>query len=253
MARPKHKSKSQLATEAAYGNASHLLIAALEVTALDLHPPRPFHGGGPQPKIDAAAYVTAVLWIADRAEPFVDEADRPAFDRIVGLTRKQVMLGRTDPSLRQQLLTASRERSTRVPLKIAQWTAHEAHNWTARSIYAGGAARPAARQLAKLLLETQSPSHTQAYLVELDALCVHLEAMVMLANHELVPGAAPLKTLWRGSIGDKATHWIMRLADGQLALISKIGARWKLTEGRRDFVLAHVADQLLDGAAAATD
>ncbi len=248
----KAKTKPQLATEAAYGNASHLLIPALEGTEAAIHPPRPFHGGGPQPKIDAAMYVHAVLWIADRAGPYVEEADRAEFDRMVGVTRTQVALGRGDKSTSARLLEVSRTKSSRIPLKIAAWTAHEAHNWIARPIYAGGAARPAARQLAALLAK-HSKQAAADYLVELDALCVHLEALYMLANHELVTSAVPVETRWRGTTGDKATAWIVELADGQLALISKIGARWKLTEGKRDFVLAHVADHQLDGAAAATE
>jgi hypothetical protein len=248
----KAKTKPQLAAEEAYGNASHLLIPALEGTDAALHPPRPFHGGGPQPKIDAAMYVQAVLWIADRVDPYVEASDRADFDRMVGVTRRQVALGRADRSLVGRLLEASRNKSSRIPLKIAAWTAHEAHNWIARPIYAGGAARPAARQLATLLAK-HSKQAAAEFLVELDAMCVHLEAQYMLANHELAPSAAPVQTLWRGSTGDKATAWIVELANGQLALISKIGARWKLTEGKRDFVLAHVADHQLDGAAAATE
>ncbi|MEO8699099.1 MAG: hypothetical protein ABI867_03615 [Kofleriaceae bacterium] len=246
------KVKTQSANEAAHGNASHLLIPALQGAPDELHPPRPFHGGGPQPKIDAPNYVAAVLWIAARAVPFVDADDRPEFDRMVALAKKQVKLGRTDKSLSANLVAASRTKSSKVPLKIASWTCHEAHNWTSRPIYAGGAARPAARQLVALTLKKRGKEAAAALLVEIDALCVHLEALYMLANHDLEPVAAPVHTVWRGVTGDKATAWIVELANGQLALISKIGPRWKLTEGKRDFVLAHLADHQLDGAAAAT-
>jgi hypothetical protein len=249
----KAKTPTQLETEAAFGNASHLLIAALEAAPGDLHPDRPFHGGGPQPKIDAAHYVTAVLWCADKARAFVDEDDRADFNRMISLAKQQVRLGRSDKSLTRDLLAASGSKSSKVPLKIAAWTCHEAHNWTSRPIYAGGAARPAARHLVAMILKQRGTTAAAELLDEIDALCVHLEALYMLTHHQLAPAAAPVQTLWRGVAGDKATAWLLALKDGQLALISKIGARWKLTEGDRKFVLAHVPDDQLDGAAAATE
>lgn len=253
MAKAKDKTPAQQATEEAFGNAANLLVGALEVTPVPLHPDQPFHGGGPQPKIDAQRYVEAVLWAAARVKPFVDADDRAEFDRRVGLAKQQLKLGRKDKTITRELLEASRGNSTKVPLKIAAWTCHEAHNWIARPIYAGGAARPAARQLAALILKKKGDDEAAKYLVDLEDLCVHLEAMYMLDNHELAPASKPARTLWRGHAGDKATAWILELANKELALISKIGPRWKLTEGDRKFVLAHIADDQLDGAAKATD
>lgn len=244
-----------------YGNASHLLISALDAVAPELHPGRPFHGGGPPPKIDAANYVTAALWAAARARPFARPDDLAEIDRMIALATRQVALGVDDTTLFPQLLAASRLKTSRMPLRIAAWACHEAHNWAARPIYAGGAARPAIGHLARLTSKHLGDAATTALLVEIDRLSVHLEAMFRLAEHELVPPAKPVATRWRGSVGDasstaeaidKAVAWILALDDGSLALISKLGARWKLTCGDRAFVLAHVADDLLDGAAAAT-
>ncbi len=244
---------AQIAKEAEYDNASHLLIAALEGAPADLHPPQPFHGGGPQPRIDARNYVSAALWAAAKAKPFVDADDRLEFDRMVSLARQQVRLGRKDKALVRDLLAASRGKSSKVPLRIAAWTCHEAHNWTSRPIYAGGAARPAMRQLVGLILKKQGNKAVAELLLEIDVLCVHLEALYRLAEHDLSPRSSPVQTLWRGVDDDKPIAWILELADQQLALISKIGARWKLTEGDRKFVLAHVTDDQLASAAAATD
>ena len=247
------KTPTQKAKEAEYGNASHLLIAALEGAPADLHPPRPFHGGGPQPKIDAPNYVSASLWAAAKARPLVDADDRLEFDRMVSLTKQQVRLGRKDKGLVRDLLAGSRDKSSKVPLKIAAWTCHEAHNWTSRPIYAGGAARPAMRQLVALILKKKGNEAAAELILEIDALCVHLEALYRLAEHDLSPSATPVQTLWRGFDDDKPTAWILELADKQLALISKIGARWQLTEGDRKFVLAHVPDDQLAAAALPTD
>jgi len=109
------------------------------------------------------------------------------------------------------------------------------------------------RQLVALVLKKQGKHEAGLLLFEIDSLCVHLEALVRLTEHDLAPSAKPVRTLWRGSIDDKPNAWILELANGQLALISKIGARWQLTEGDRAFVLAHIADTQLDGAAKATD
>ena len=249
----KQKTPAQQATEEAYGNASHLLIAALEAVPVEHHPDQPFHNGGPQPKVDAARYVEAVIWAANRVKPYVDADDRAEFDRRVGLAKQQLKLGRKDKTIVRELLEGSRGNSSKVPLKIAAWTCHEAHNWIARPIYAGGAARPATRQLAALILKKQGEEAAAQFLVDVDDLCIHLEAMYMLDNHELAPHSKPTRTLWRGSAGDKAVAWILELANKELALISKIGKRWNLTEGDRTFVLAHLPDDQLDGAAKATD
>lgn len=253
MAKAKQLTPAQKEKLEAYGNAGNLLISALEGVPEELHPEQPFHGGGEPPKIDAERYVHAVLWLADRAKPFVDAGDRAERNRLVGLAKQQLRLGRKDKTITRELLEGSRAKSSKVPLKIAAWTCHEAHNWATRPIYAGGAARPAARQLARLILEKKGNEEAAQFLVDVEHLCVHLEATYMIANHELAPGSLPIRTPWRGCVDDKPVAWILELASGQLALISKIGKRWALTEGDRKYVLAHVADNLLDGAAAATD
>jgi hypothetical protein len=252
MAKAKLTPKQEEKLEA-YGNAAPLLVAVLEAMPDTLHPDQPFYGGGPPPKVDAARYVEAVVWVATKVKPHVEAADRAEFDRRVGLAKQQLKLGRKDKTITRELLEGSRGNSSKVPLKIAAWTCHEAHNWIARPIYAGGAARPAARQLGALILKKQGEEAAAQYLVDVEDLCVHLEAMYMLENHELAPSSKPTRTLWRGSAGDKAVGWILELANTQLALISKIGKRWTLTEGDRKFVLAHLPDDQLDGAAKATD
>lgn len=234
-----------------YDNAHHLLIHALTVTASELHPARPFHGGGPQPKIDAAGYVAAALWLADRADPFVDPRDRESFDGWVELARRHVAFGSDDTSLRPTLYQAIAATATRIPLKIGVWAAHEAANCAFRPIYAGGAARPSARQFAKLLVKRGSGDSVRAYLHDLDSLCVHLEADTMVRGHSLSPSARPDRSVWRGITNDRASHWLLKLVDGNFALIGKIGSRWTLTEGARDYVLAHIPDAQLDAAVAA--
>jgi hypothetical protein len=253
MAKAKQLTKKQQATLEAFGNAAPLLLGVLEVMPETTHPDQPFYGGGPPPKIDAARYVEAVIWVATKVKPHVDVGDRAEFDRRVGLAKQQLKLGRKDKTIVRELLEGSRGNSSKVPLKIAAWTCHEAHNWIARPIYAGGAARPAARQLGALILKKQGEEAAAQYLVDVEDLCVHLEAMYMLENHELAPSSKPVRTLWRGSADDKAVAWILECANKQLALISKIGTRWNLTEGDRKFVLAHLSDDQLDGAAKATD
>jgi hypothetical protein len=57
--------------------------------------------------------------------------------------------------------------------------------------------------------------------------------------------------LWRGFDGAKVTMWLVRLSDERFALLSKPGARWALTEGDRDAVLATVPDAHFPAAVAA--
>ncbi len=226
---------------AASSNAAHLLLAALKVSPADAHPPRPFHMGGPQPKIGARAYVIGALWLAERAAPFVDTRDTWDFNTYVAAAKRQLVLGPDDKTVRETLLDAMRSKPSRAAGKIGAWAAHEAANWSFRPIYAGGAARPAAANLAKII-EKKSPDALPRFLAELDALCVHLEALTMLEDRTEKPSAPVAATLWRGHDHGKVTHWLMRLESGELVLLAKLGSRWKLIEGKRDDVLSSVGD-----------
>jgi hypothetical protein len=234
-----------------FDNAAYLLISALKLAPPDLHPTRPFHGGGPQPKCDSEGYLVAGLWLAGWAEPHVAKADRKAFDEFVNLAKKQLTLGRDNTTLRKKLRRANAGKAKGIPLKLAHWSAAEASNWTFHSIYAGGAARPAAGNVVKLLKRVGTTDDIRHYLAELDIFSLHLEALARLRDHKLKPTAPAERTLWRGCTDDKATHWLMRLTNGHLALIAKIGLRWELFEGDKDFVLAHVPDDHLEAAVAA--
>jgi hypothetical protein len=249
-AKPKKVAKPSAARAGSesWDGAHHLLISALEVTPPELHPARPFHGGGPQPKVDALGYVTAALWLADRGSAHVEPRDRESFDGWVKLARRQLELGPRDVSQRAKLFQARAGSVSRVPLKLAVWAAHEAANWAFRPIYAGGAARPAAGQLARLLLEEGSAANVRAYLADLDALCVHLELLGKVRERGLTPSAEIETTICRGHADGKPSHWLMRLANRRYALLAKVGARWVLTEGKRGDVLARLSADQRDAA-----
>jgi hypothetical protein len=225
----------------AVSNAAHLLLSALKASPPNSHPPSPFHMGGPQPKIGARAYVVAAVWFADRAAPFVDPRDKSQFDTYVAAAKRQLVLGVDDRTQRQVLSDAWRAKPSRTPHKIGAWAAHEATNWTTRPIYAGGPARAAAANFAKLLAK-KSPALLPQLLADLDMLCIHLEALTMLDDRKETLSAPVATTLWRGHDRGKVTHWLMRLESGELALLAKLGTRWKLIEGKRDDVLASVGD-----------
>lgn len=227
-------------------NAHHLLIGALKVAPPDSHP-RPYHGGGPRPKIDAEAYVAAALWLADRVAPQVDPRDRKIFDDYVALARRQLKVGADDKSKQKELYSADARKASRVPCKVGIWTAHEAANWAFRPIYAGGAARPAAANIARFLLKTD-PEALPAYLADLNALCIHLEALTQLRARKQTPKGKVVATVWRGLTDDKVSHWLMRCTGDTLALLAKQGTRWHLIEGTKDDVLANVPDKLFEAA-----
>ena len=234
----------------AVDNAHHLLIGALKVAPPATHPPRPFHGGGPQPKIDAEGYVVAALWLADRVQKEVDPRDKQTFDEYVALARRQLSVGTDNKEKQKDLYSADAKKASRIPCKVGIWTAHEAANWAFRPIYAGGAARPAAANVARFLLKND-PAALPSYLADLDALCIHLEATSTLRARRQAPKGKVVATPWRGITDGKVSHWLMRLAGNKLALLAKQGTRWQLIEGTDNDVLANVPDTLLEAAAAA--
>jgi len=222
-------------------NAAHLLLAALKGAPPAMHPPSPFHMGGPQPKVGARAYVVAALWLADRVAYQVDARDKTQFDAWVGATKRQLAYGVDDRTQRSVLSEASHSKPSRIPLKIGAWAAHEAINWTLRPIYAGGPTRAAAANWVRWLAK-KSPADIPKLLADLDALCIHLEALTMVDDRKKTPSSPVAATLWRGHERGKVTHWLMRLESGDFALLAKLGSRWNLVEGTRDDVLATVGD-----------
>lgn len=49
--------------------------------------------------------------------------------------------------------------------------------------------------------------------------------------------------LWRGAERGKATHWLVKLANGRYALLWKVRGKWRLVEGTREDTLASVSDE----------
>lgn len=232
-------------------NAHHLLAGALKVTPLEAHPPAPFHGGGPMPKIDGGAYAVAALWLAERVEPLLDTRDREVFDKHVSAARAELAAPEADRERLGFLRGTDAKSVSRVPAKVALWAANEAFNASTRSIYAGTPTRASASNVAKLLVK-KAPSEVAVYLTQLDALCVHLEALTLLRAREKELPVAAVSTPFRGLTDGKPSHYVLQLADGRLAVFGKVGARWQVQVGDRDTALACLPDALFAAAVAAT-
>jgi len=230
-----------------FQGAHHFLLGALKVTSPETHPPEPFHGGGPALKIDAEAYVVAALWLADRMSKYVDERDRADFDAFVKLARNQLKVGPKDTKNQKAINAANASKYSRVPAKVGAWAAHEAGNWCWRAIYAGGAARPAAANVARFLAKT-APKELPAFMKELDAYCIHLEVLTQLRDKDQKTSSKVAKGIWRGHDDKKVLCWLMRLENKKLALLFKEKTRWRLMEGDKDDVLATVPETHFEAA-----
>ena len=222
-------------------NAHPLLLRALEAAPAETHPPEPFHGGGPQPSFDSQAYAEAAVWLAERIEPHVDPRDRAMFERLLVLARRQLVLGAGDASHRKAVLSADASSASRVPCKLAHWAVKEVAGWAFREVsrppFVGAAAQPAAANLSRFLAN-HAPKSLRDLLVDLDALCITLEAATMLRARKLMPPAPVQGALWRDHANGKATAWLLRLTNGSLALLAKSGPRWRLVIGEEDALAA---------------
>lgn len=235
---------------ATHANACHLLDAALTIAPEATHPRRPFHMGGPPPKIDAYGYVYAALWLAELAEPDVDARDAEGFRASVDAAKRQLRRAKEERLQNPDtttLRTSDAKKVSRIPAKIGAWAAHEALNWSTRPIYAGGAARPSAANYVRHLMK-RAPDRVAVFLAELDRRCLHFELLSVLYDREMTTSADIKTTLWRGHKDDKVTHWLMRLANDSFALVFKEKTRWRLCEGSRDDVLAHINGEQLESA-----
>lgn len=224
-------------------NAHHMLKGALKATPRETHPPSPFHGGGPMPKFDGRAYAVGGLWLAERVRPFLDARDRDVFEEHVAAVKAELLSPDSDKKRTSMLREADAAKFSRVPAKVGQWVANEAWNASHGSIYAGTPIRAAAANVAKLLLK-KAPSEVAQYLAELDALCVHLEALTMLRDrHKEVPSPA-VRTPFRGLVEGRPTHYLMELQDGRWACFGKVNNRWQVQVGDRDTALACLPDDI---------
>lgn len=224
-----------------FSDAHYLLAGALKVAPAGTHPRRPFHGGGPALKIDAEAYVHGVLWLASFIDRFVDPRDRADFDIWVDLARQQLKVGPSNTTNQRILYSADAAKVSRIPAKVGAWCAHEASNWAWRAIYAGGAARPAAANVARFLAKS-AIGELAGYLADLDAQCLQLEVMTQLREKKQTTTAPVAKVLCRGYEPTKVLFWLMRLENQKLALLFKEKTRWRLLEGDKDEVLATVPE-----------
>lgn len=227
--------------------ACTFLVPALANAPVDQHPPRPFHHGGPPPKLDEDAVVALALWACDRADPYVAKSDRALFDAWVGDARRQYALGREKRSLGP---IGPPTKKLDLALDVAARTLRHVSMWADGSRVAGWAGQAI---ICLVQLAYKRDGDVRALLVELDDTCVHLEACSKLRAHDLSTSAPLEHTQWRGSTKDKATHWLGVLENRSHALIHKIGGRWRLVEGAYDFVIAHLPDEHLGPAVAAVE
>lgn len=222
-----------------FDNAHYLLAQALKAADPAVRPSAPFHGGGPQPKLDGYGYLKAALWLAERARPDLDARDEATFERWIDLAQQELASQGEDTARRFQLNQAEAKKVSRIPLKMGVWAASEAAYFGFRSIYSGTAARFAAAGWTKHLSKV-APEAVRAYLIELERLCVHLEALCLVRDKKLTVSQEPVETLWRGWEDKRVTHFLSRIDDGRWLLVRKAGTRWMAIEGNRDDVLASV-------------
>jgi len=136
------------------------------------------------------------------------------------------------------------------PMKVAIWAGNEA---VRDLVFRGRATRAAAGQVAKMV--RASDVEASRLLRDLDDVCVHEAAMTVCRRHGIRLPSLPLDTPWRGITNGQPSHYLVRLATHDVALL--VGHRrgglqfWDVHVGPTDDVLACVPDRHFAAAAAA--
>lgn len=211
-------------------------------------PDRPalHHAGGPAVKIvryEGPACHAIAVWHAELLADTIRPEER---DACAELMRRATV--RPQPPYNELGDPNTETRDHGSPGRIAASCAARA-----RAAMAGGYdARAAtyAADSALLVLARLEGAKVKAYVTELDDRLLAYEYLAA-ARDKGGREVSASRVLWRGSDakGD-CGHWLVRASAGQYAYLSKEGARWKLTEGPRDDILACVPDALFEHATA---
>jgi hypothetical protein len=240
------------------GNAHSLYVASARAMPSSVWPRRPVHDGGPAPKLLARGYVEAGLAALTQLRPrltppdaAVVDAALPHLERVVasGLRQPVVPMAGHATALEAANALGPELKPRSAPLKVLRSVITEARLVLHSPDKVGTATRAAMKAMAQALAD--DPAAQRGWLEALDAELVRLDAVAALERLEKVPSGPVRACPWRGVDGAKVTMWVVEVTDERFALLSKPGARWVLTEGDRDTVLATVPDAHFPGVVAA--
>lgn len=212
-----------------YANVHPILGHALRAARPEDRPAPPYHLSGPRPRCSGERLVHLALWCAELGRPYVEPDKLGDYDQMVALalSREQsagLELARRSRgafSLSGHALTAAFNRNR--PDRMIQ---------SVRS------------QAVKLVGLLAAAGEALAFLSELDRRLVQAECADALAEH--APTGVQLgEVLFRGDRGNgTAGHFVVRLANGNCGVITKLKGRWRWNEGDLDSVLATLPEPL---------
>lgn len=244
-----------------------ILKTALQEAPPESWPPGPFALGGPVPVCPATGLVELSVWFASLAVPLLrDEVEQaearqvlkevrgflakrrqaPAGQAHGGVIRSDTELGLAVTRLRVCGGPHRGDSRALVAVRRAARVAAESTRGLDEVFFLY--LRTLAAQLVQLLVLDAGAATmpVRDFFVELDARLVRLECVATLSTL-LAPGAVPdvAEVLWRSNGGKpRGLHFIVRLAEGDLGLVTELGGRRAWVRGGRDEVLASVPDAL---------
>jgi len=252
-----------------------LLRAALDAALPAERPTGPFALGGPAPVCPPAGLVELGLWLASLLESSLSGVlDLGLGKRITGDVRAFLARPRRLPPAELQALGRGQGPTSRAGrlcqrllmdskpapsdptpvavLRLAAGTAVALARGTNLLTHLA----PAVARVIGFLREAppETGMSVRDFLRELDARLLRLECRA--AIEVRLPAGTPVpevaEVLWRCADGGRqARHFIARLGDGSLGLVTKLGRAWAWVRGGRDEVLASVPDAHFESAARA--
>jgi hypothetical protein len=267
-----------------------LFSAALAAAPEHERPPAPYHGGTlAKPAFGNVGYLAIALHAVDAVAPRVARDDRAAFDAWAALARsiyarhegqqlratKVTSYGTTAKTLDRRALEALQARVSFREGKLRRYEVHPGQppacvvaNAAALVGYnteVGNPADVATRLGVTTAIAILSPTRGAVctFLTELDPLILREDMRAAILKAKLPATRAVRRCVWRGARAGKAVAWIGELddpsdaaspaepRDRELAIVWKLGTRFRYFEGSRADVFACVPEPLMDEAGAA--
>jgi len=216
---------------------------ALALTPAAAHP-KSIHAGGPAVravKFEGPACLSIAAWQTGLLADTLTQDERPRFD-------KWMKMACESPQPKYEALGVAK-RPTGSPAFVAASLC-----LSARGAMAGDYTSRAQADAA--VITTFVIRHLGADAKALTRFITELDDRLMgyeLAAAARVKGGQEFATfervLWRGGDGEgDCVMWVARVREGVYVLLSKVGARWRWAEGKRDDTLAAVPDSMFAAA-----
>lgn len=197
-----------------------------------------------KPELHNRTYLALAIWIIGRVRPKLPSAPK-ALDEVLEDAKRVAarVEGNQVDLVKERTLTLRRlgyaEPTADAAEELVRALALETMECLINNV-CGKGSRAAAKVAATLL--------GRGFLDELHREILRLDAVTTIERQRLLATSDVAEVFWRGALGARVSHVVVRLESGKYGLIAKTRGRWTWAEGERDDILATLPEAQMEGA-----